>query len=298
MEFKGVYTAIVTPFKGNGLNPLVDWDAYEGLIQMQNEAKVGIVPCGTTGESPTLSHEEHNKVIEVTIEKSKTPVIAGTGSNCTWEAVEMTRHAMDAGAHATLQVAPYYNKPSQEGFFRHFGTIAEKADIPMVIYNIPGRTGKLVEPETIARLAKEYSNIVAVKEATGNSEIFRKTRELCPGIAILSGDDNKTYELMKNYKGSGVISVASNVIPKRMKDFIDLGLEGKWEQMEKEGKTLDPFFKTLFIDTNPIPAKEMLFLMGKIRKGYRLPMCETSEKNSEEIKRVMGEFRLLETKKK
>ncbi|MEM3399531.1 MAG: 4-hydroxy-tetrahydrodipicolinate synthase [Candidatus Micrarchaeia archaeon] len=295
VELKGVYTAIITPFKGTGVRSRIDWDALARLVDFQNEGGVaGIVPCGTTGESPTLSHEEHNKVIEEVIERAKGQVIAGTGSNCTWEAIAMSKHAADAGATATLQVCPYYNKPSQEGLFRHFGAIAEAVDIPHVLYNIPGRTSRLIEPETIARLMNEYSNIIGVKEATGNEEVWKKTRQLCGDkFIILSGDDNKTYTLMRNYGCLGVISVASNIAPRMMVDFIKLGLDGNWPAMEAENARLSKLFEVLFIDTNPIPVKEAAKMMGLCGSGMRLPMCETSKENREKIRSVISEYGLI-----
>jgi len=283
---KGCFTALVTPFQGSGVNPPVDYDAFKRLVELQNEGRTaGIVPCGTTGESPTLSHEEHNKLVSLSVEACKGFVIAGTGSNCTREAITMTKHAADAGAHASLQVCPYYNKPNQEGLFRHFAAIAEAADIPMVLYNIPGRSGREIAPETMARLASEYSNVVAVKEASGKEETWKKIRETCPKeFTILSGNDNETLKMMKDYGAAGVISVASNVIPGRITDFVSLGLEKRFAEMEKEGARLEDFFEKLFIDTNPIMAKTALGLLDLPSGGFRLPMCETSVENVEKMR--------------
>ncbi len=289
MIFEGCFTAIVTPFTGTGSGPPVDWRGYKRLVEFQNENGIdGIVACGTTGESPTLSHKEHNRVIEVTVENSGCIVIAGTGSNCTWEAMEMTEHAADIGADASLQVAPYYNKPSQEGLFRHFGAIAEASDIPLILYNVPGRTSKEIAPETMARLADEYSNVVGVKEASGKEEVWKGIREVCDSdFQIISGNDGDTFHLMKDYKGCGVISVASNAIPKRMAEFVKLGIGGNFLDMDRENKALNEFFDVLFIDSNPIPVKEALNILGLPGGGYRFPLCETSAENKKSISDVL-----------
>lgn len=289
MIFEGCFTAIVTPFVGTGAKTSVDRRGYKKLVEFQNENGIdGIVACGTTGESPTLSHKEHDKVIEDTVANSSCTVIAGTGSNSTWEAIEMTEHAEDAGADASLQVTPYYNKPSQEGLFRHFGAIAEAVDIPIILYNVPGRTSKEIAPETMARLAEEYSNVVAVKEASGKEEVWKGVREVCSSeFQIISGNDGDTLPLMRDYKGTGVISVASNVIPKRMAEFVKLGLDGNFQAMGKEDEALNAFFDVLFIDTNPVPVKEALNMLGLPGGGYRFPLCETTEENRGRISDVL-----------
>jgi len=290
VKLKGCFTAIVTPFKGSGVNPPIDYAAFKRLIGLQNEGRVaGIVPCGTTGESPTLSHEEQNKLIEASVEASDGTVIAGTGSNCTREAIEMTRRAADAGAHASLQVCPYYNKPNQEGLFRHFSAIAEAADIPMVLYNIPGRSGREIAPGTMARLAAEHSNVAAVKEASGKEEVWKAIREACPkDFVILSGNDGETLRLMKGYGAAGAVSVASNVIPGRMREFVRLGTRGKFADMRREDGALQDFFKTLFIDTNPIMVKTALETLGLLGGGFRLPLCETGGENAEKMERCLA----------
>lgn len=296
MNFEGCFTAIVTPFNGTGSKPPIDWEAYESLLEFQDSNGIdGIVACGTTGESPTLSHAEHCRVIEKTVEYSKSIVIAGTGSNSTWEAIELTKEAADVGAHASLQVCPYYNKPSQEGLFRHFGAIAETADLPMILYNIPGRTSREIAPETMARLAEEYSNIVGVKEATGKPEVWKEIREKCGNdFIILSGNDGDTYELMRNYGAKGVVSVASNIIPAEMVAFTRLGLEKKFDEMERENNRLKELFDVMFIDTNPIPVKEVMNRMGLRVGGFRLPMCETSSSKREKLFEVVKKYNLLE----
>ena len=295
MKFEGCFTAIVTPFKGTGCKPPIYWEAYEGLLEFQDENGIdGIVACGTTGESPTLSHTEHCKVIEKTVEHSKALVMAGTGSNSTWEAVELTKEAANVGAHASLQVCPYYNKPSQEGLYRHFAAIAEAADLPMVLYNIPGRTSREIAPETMARLAEEYSGVIGVKEATGNPEVWKRIREECgKDFLILSGNDGDTYPLMREYGARGVVSVASNIIPSEMVSFTRLGLDGRFEEMEREHEYLTELFDVMFIDTNPIPVKETMNRMGIAAGGYRLPMCEMSPEKKEKLFEVLGKYGLL-----
>lgn len=296
MKFEGCFTAIVTPFKGTGCKPPIDWDAYKRLLESQDRHGIdGIVACGTTGESPTLSHAEHCRVIEKTVEHSKALVIAGTGSNSTWEAVELTKEAANVGAHASLQVCPYYNKPSQEGLFRHFATIADAADLPMILYNIPGRTSREIAPETMARLAEEYSSVIGVKEATGKPAVWREIRERCgKDFLILSGNDGDTYELMRGYGARGVVSVASNIIPAEMVAFTRLGLEGRFEEMKKESSRLSELFDVMFIDTNPIPVKEAMNRLGIKVGGYRLPMCRTSTERREELFKVLDKYGLLE----
>ncbi len=294
--FKGCFTAIVTPFKGTGVKSEVDYEAYKELIEFQDRNNIdGIVACGTTGESPVLSHEEHNKVIEFTVEHAKSIVIAGTGSNCTWEALELTKHAFDVGAHATLQVVPYYNKPNQEGLYRHFATIAEKVDMPIILYNIPARSCVALSPETMAKLKEEFSNIIGVKEASGNREVWEKIRELCgKDFLILSGNDSDTYTLMKDFGAKGVISVASNIIPKRMHDFVELGLKGDFKRMKEEHESLKELFEVLFIDTNPIPVKEAMNMLGLNAGGFRYPLVETSKEKRERIKEVLRNLGLLD----
>jgi 4-hydroxy-tetrahydrodipicolinate synthase len=290
MILEGCFTAIVTPFVGTGTRVPVDWKGYARLVEFQNENGIdGIVACGTTGESPTLSHSEHNKVIEKTVEGSSCIVIAGTGSNSTWEAIEMTEHAADVGADASLQVTPYYNKPSQEGLYNHFGAIAGAVDLPMILYNVPGRTSKEIEPETMARLADEYSNIVAVKEASGSEEVWQGIRKACKkDFQIISGNDADTLPLMRRYGGTGVISVASNVIPRRMTDFVKLGIGNDFIEMEAEQNALREFFDVLFIDTNPVPVKDAMNVLGLPAGGYRYPLCETAKENKKMIYEVLS----------
>ena len=291
--FKGAMTAIVTPFTEKGS---IDEEALRKLVEFQIKNRIdGLVPCGTTGESPTLDYDEHEKVIEIVIDaaKGKVPVIAGTGSNSAKEAIEMTRHAADAGASASLQVCPYYNKPTQEGLYRHFSAIANAVDIPIVIYNIQGRTGVNIETSTLARLAKEHSNIVGVKEASGNvSQIMEVINDLPKGFDVLSGDDNLTLPLMA-LGGKGVISVASNIIPREMHDMCEFALKGNLEKARQIHYRLLPLFKGIFIETNPIPIKAALAMKGMIKEAYRLPMCEMKAENREKLRKILADLKIL-----
>jgi len=290
--FQGVFTALVTPFNEDksineeDLKKLVDFNIENGVS--------GIVPMGTTGESPTLNHDEHIQAIEIVCKhvNKRVPVIAGTGSNSTREALFLTSRAKDLGADASLQVAPYYNKPTQEGFYRHFKAIADEVDLPMIIYNIPGRTGKNIETDTIARLA-EHPNIIGVKEASGSlpqmMDVIYRTPD---NFIVLSGDDNLTLPLMAA-GGKGVISVASNIIPGRMSALVRAGLNGNFEEMRKLHYELLPFFKVEFIETNPIPIKTALAIKGMIKEVFRLPMCEMSGENKKKLKIVLKSLRII-----
>jgi 4-hydroxy-tetrahydrodipicolinate synthase len=291
--FKGAITAIVTPFKED---ESLDEEALRGLVKFQIENKIdGIVPCGTTGESPTLDHEEHHKVIEIVIDevKGKVPVIAGTGSNSTAEAVNLTKKAADVGANASLQVCPYYNKPTQEGLFRHFSAIAKAVDIPIVVYNIKGRTGINMETATLARLAKEHSNIVAVKEASGDINQMKDVLNTLPKeFDVLSGDDKMTIPLMEA-GGKGVISVASNIIPNKVHELTQYALNGDLKKAKEMHNKLLPLFDGLFIETNPLPIKAALAMKGMIKEVYRLPMCEMKLENKEKLKKILEDSKIL-----
>lgn len=277
MNLRGVFTAIVTPFNRDGS---LDEFAFRGLIDEQIQAGVsGIVPCGTTGESPTLSHEEHERVIDITIEEvgKQIPVIAGTGSNSTDEAIRLSKHAAEAGADAVLLVNPYYNKPTQKGLFLHFKSIADAVSIPCVLYNIQGRTGVNLETETLLALAEECDNIVAVKEASGNLSQMKEVIDRAPrGFRVLSGDDAITADLLK-FGGDGVISVASNLIPEKIVLMVEAGLKGDWDIADKLNNDLGPLFTALFVETNPIPVKTALAMTGHIEEVFRLPLCELSK---------------------
>ncbi len=276
MNLQGVFTAIVTPFDRDGN---LDEAAFRRLIDEQIAGGVsGLVPCGTTGESPTLSHEEHDRVIALTIEQAakRVPVIAGTGSNSTAEAVRLSTHAMEAGADAVLLVNPYYNKPTQRGLFLHFKAVADAVSIPCVLYNIQGRTAVNLETDTLVALADACSNIAAVKEASGNLAQMRSVIERTDGdFRVLSGDDNMTLELIKA-GGHGVISVASNLVPEKMVALTNAALAGDFEAAGALNDELKELFQAMFIETNPIPVKTALAMMGKIEESFRLPMCELS----------------------
>ena len=291
--FKGAITAIVTPFKED---ESLDLDALGRLVEFQIKNNIdGIVPCGTTGESPTLDYEEHEKVIQTVIDAAngRVPIIAGTGSNSTREAIEMTKKAADAGADASLQVCPYYNKPTQEGLFRHFSAIARAVDIPIIVYNIKGRTGVNMETPTLARLAKEHSSIVGVKEASGDINQMQDVLNTLPKeFDVLSGDDNMTFPLMK-LGGKGVISVASNIIPNEIHQLTQYALKGDFKKAEEMHNKLMPLFKGIFIETNPIPIKAALAMKGFIEESYRLPMCEMQAENKEKLKKTLQELKLI-----
>jgi 4-hydroxy-tetrahydrodipicolinate synthase len=290
--FKGVFTALVTPFTESGD---LDEQALRDLVDFQIENKVhGLVPMGTTGESPTVSHEEHNKIIDIVIDQTRdrVPVIAGAGSNSTAEAIRLTKHAKQAGAAATLQVAPYYNKPTQEGFHRHFLAIADEVDLPLIVYNIPGRSGKNIENSTTLKLA-QHKNIVGVKEASGDiSQIMDLILHKPDDFCVLSGDDNLIFSIMA-LGGHGVISVASNLVPQKMSAFVELALQGNWVEARKAHFELLPLFKAIFIETNPIPIKAALALKGMLQEHYRLPMCPMQPDNKNKLKRVLQELGLL-----
>ncbi len=271
--FEGAYTAIVTPFNRNGA---VDFGKLRELIEIQVKNGIdGIVPVGTTGESPTLDVEEHEKVIEVSIEaaQKRMKVIAGTGANSTREALELTRHAIQAGADGTLQVTPYYNKPSQAGLIKHFSAVADLG-LPTVLYNIPGRTGREIEVGTVVELSK-HPKIVAVKEAGGSVDRVSAIVTRCK-IEVLSGDDSLTLPMMA-VGGVGVISVASNVAPKAVADMVHAALKGNWSEARTLHQKYYRLFTDLFLDTNPVPVKAALAMMGLIEETYRLPLCEMGE---------------------
>ncbi len=284
MKIQGLYTALVTPFR----NGAVDYDKLTRLVEMQIAAGVdGISPVGTTGESPTLSFEEHERVIATVVQlvNGRCKVLAGSGANSTAEALHLTRHAKSDGADFSLQVAPYYNKPTQEGLYRHFATIADSCDIPIVIYNVPGRSGVAVSAETIARLSKNC-NVAGVKEASGSVDRVSEILDLCD-IPVLSGDDALTVPMM-SVGAVGVVSVASNVIPKEMKQLVDLCAAGDYGLASAMHRKLYRFFKGMFIETNPIPVKAAMAMRGLIEEEYRLPLCPLSDKNRETLQQILA----------
>ncbi|MCS7205099.1 MAG: 4-hydroxy-tetrahydrodipicolinate synthase [Leptospiraceae bacterium] len=287
MKFQGVFTAIITPFTKDGSQ--VDYDAYARLLEKQMEAGVaGVVPCGTTGESPTLSHKEHIEVIKKTVEivKNRALVIAGTGSNSTREAIELTEEACKYGVNAVMLVSPYYNKPTQDGLYRHFKAIAEVSSVPVILYNIKGRTAVNIEPETFVRLS-EIPNIVAVKEASGDLNQMAKILHYTKGkIALLSGDDNLIPAVM-GIGGVGVISVTSNIYPKRMVRMMDYYLSGQFDKANQMFYELFDFMNAMFWETNPIPVKTAAGILGLCEPTLRLPLSEMSPDKVEKLKEVI-----------
>lgn len=307
-KLHGCLTAIVTPFKKDGA---VDFDGLAALVEEQIAAGVeGLVPCGTTGESPTLTHEEHRDVIRRTVEaaRRRVAVVAGCGSNATEEALSLTRYAAEVGADATLQVVPYYNKPSPGGLYRHFEALARATPLPVVLYNIPGRTGVNMTPQTVARLAR-LETIVAIKEASGSldqtSEIMELTRErervdsdpspegegLCE-IDVFSGDDSLTLPLLA-IGAVGVISVASNVAPREVAALCDDFRRGHWAEALAMHRRLFPLVKALFVETNPVPVKAALALLGRGNGEVRLPLAPLEEKSLARVREALVKFGLL-----
>jgi len=290
--FKGSMVAIVTPFKKGK----VDEKRLAGLVEFHvKDGTSAIVPCGTTGESATLSYEEHERVIGVVIEAAdkKVPVIAGSGANNTDEAIMLTRYSKKAGADASLQITPYYNKPTQEGIYRHFKKIAEEIDIPIIVYNIASRTGVNITPGTMQRLSK-IRNIVGVKEASGDLNQMSMIYALCgEGFDLISGDDSLSLAVLA-IGGTGVISVVANIVPKDTAEMIRLFKEGDMEGARRLHYKLLPLVKAMFIETNPIPVKTAMALMGMIdESSLRLPMCEMSEGNLSKLKKALKDYRLL-----
>jgi 4-hydroxy-tetrahydrodipicolinate synthase len=290
--FQGALVAIVTPFKDGR----VDEAAFRELIEFQIENGTnGIVPCGTTGESATLSCEEHGRVIEIAVEQAakRVPVIAGTGSNNTEEAIALTMHAKKAGADAVLMISPYYNKPTQEGLFLHFEKVAKTVDIPIILYNIAARTAVNIDPETIARLSR-IDNIVGIKEASGSMKQVTDVIAQCgDDFTVLSGEDFLTFPIMC-VGGKGVISVVSNVAPRGMADLCNLFFEGRFEDAQKLYYRLLPLCHTLFIETNPAPVKTALAMMNRIGSDeVRLPLAPMSETNKQRLKKVLEDQGLV-----
>jgi 4-hydroxy-tetrahydrodipicolinate synthase len=281
--FTGTYTAIVTPFK----NGRIDEAALERLIKKQIQGGIdGIVPVGTTGESPTVDYEEHVHIIALAMKfaAGKVKVLAGTGANSTSEAVYLTREAEKLGAHGSLQVAPYYNKPSQEGLFQHFREIARQTQLPLVLYSIPGRCGVEIGVETVRRLAQECKNVVGIKEAGGSCDRVSQLRAaLGPRFEILSGDDSLTLPFMA-VGAQGVISVVSNVAPREVSRMVKAFAAGQSRKALQLHQKLFPLFKDLFIETNPVPVKAALAMMGVIEEEYRLPLVPLSPKNRETLR--------------
>jgi len=289
--FSGSIVALVTPFK----NGKIDWQSLEGLVEfhIQNGTN-GIVPCGTTGESATLDHAEHHDVIKAVVKavKKRVPVIAGTGSNSTQEAIELTIGAERAGADGALLISPYYNRPMQEGIYQHYKAVAACVGIPLIVYNIPARTGSKIEPETLARLS-EIKNVAGVKEATGSVDQAIDVIRLCgERLAVYSGEDSLAYSLM-SLGGKGVISTVANIAPKAMAELAGACLKRDWEKGRELQLRLIPLIRAVFIETNPIPSKTALGLMGKCSDELRLPLTPMAEGNVKKLRQAMSDFGLL-----
>ena len=289
--FTGSIVAIVTPFR----NGRVDERALGDLIEFQIASGTdGIVPCGTTGESATLSHTEHDRVVAFTVEavRRRVPVIAGTGSNSTEEAIALTRHAKQAGADGALLITPYYNKPMQEGLFRHYKAVAEAVDLPIVLYNIPGRTGVNMSPATVARLTS-VRNVVAIKEGGGSLQQVSEIIKACGDrMTVLSGDDALTLPMLA-VGAKGVITVTANIAPAEMAAMLDVFAAGKLDEARRLHYKLFPLFAALFFETNPIPVKEALALMGKIDGELRLPLSPMAPDTREKLARALKEYGLI-----
>jgi len=289
--FSGAIVAIVTPFKDGK----VDEGAFRDLIKFQiDEGISGIVPCGTTGESATLTHKEHERVIDITMETAggRVPVIAGTGSNSTDEAISLTRHAKSFGVDAVLLITPYYNKPTQKGLYNHYKAIAAACDIPQILYNVPGRTGLDMSAQTVVELSK-IDNIVGIKEASGN---LMKCAQIIKGAAddfvLLSGEDGLTLPIL-SLGGKGAISVTANVLPKMMSAMIKKWLEGDIDASRKLHYELLDMHNAMFIETNPIPAKTALAMMGKIKEEFKLPLCRMSDSNRDKLAGVLRSYKCI-----
>ena len=290
--FTGSMVALVTPFKAGK----VDWGSFENLIEFHIENGThGIVPCGTTGESATLSHREHAEVVAAAVKavNRRIPVVAGTGSNSTEEAVRLTREAEEAGAEGALMISPYYNRPTQEGIYQHYKTVASAVRLPIIVYNIPGRTGSKIEPETLARLA-EIENIAGVKEATGSVDQAIDVIRLCGDrLAVYSGEDSLTFSLMA-LGGKGVISTVANIAPRPMADLAEACLAGEWEKGRALQLKLIPLIRSVFLETNPIPVKTALGLMGRCAPELRLPLTPMAEGNVKKLRSALIDFGLMD----
>lgn len=292
-KFQGTATAIITPFKKDGS---LDEAALRKFVEFQIKGGVdALVPLGTTGENPTVTKEEHERILEIVIEQARgrVKIFAGAGSNSTAEAIEKARVAKRVGADAALVVGPYYNKPTQEGYFRHFQAIAEAVDIPIIVYNVPGRTGGNIEAATVLRMAEEIPNVVMLKEACGNMmQIMEVAQHKPKNFSLLSGDDAYALPLIA-VGGDGCISVVANEVPKEFSTLIRYCLSGKWEKARALHYKLLPLMNVNFIESNPIPVKTALAMMGLIEESFRLPLCPISEKNREKVRQVLYSLKLI-----
>ena len=291
-RFQGSFVAMVTPFR----NGKVDEAKLKELVELHiANGTDGLIPCGTTGEAPSLSHDEHHRVVEVVVEaaRGRIKVVPGTGSYSTSDAIEMTKHAERAGAAGALVVNPYYNKPTQEGLYRHFRAVAESVAIPILVYNIQSRTAVNVETATLARLVRDVKNIVGVKEASGSLDQMSQVIAACgPDFSVLSGDDNITLPLLA-IGGSGVVSVIANIVPRETADLVHAALEGDWKRARDLHYRLFPLARAAFLETNPIPIKEMMAMAGMLEPEFRLPMCRMSDANREKLREIIKPYGLI-----
>lgn len=290
---KGSIVALITPFDEDGS---ILWDKLDYLISWHIERETdAILVCGTTGESATLTHEEHKKIITFAVEKAqgKVPIVAGCGSNSTHEALELTQHAKDVGVNYALIITPYYNKPTQEGMYLHYKTIAESVDIPIIIYNVPSRTGINIFPQTVSRLYKDFSNIIGIKEASGSLDQITKLMTLVDkDFLLLSGSDELTLPIL-SVGGKGVISVVANILPYEMHELVSSFLEGDFEKAKEMQLYMYELIKALFMETNPIPVKTALEEMGMIKFSVRLPLCRMRDDNLVKFREVLKKYNLI-----
>jgi 4-hydroxy-tetrahydrodipicolinate synthase len=290
--FTGSFVALVTPFR----NGQVDEAKLRELVEMHATSGTdGLVPCGTTGEAPTLSHDEHRRVIEIVVDanRKRMKILPGTGVYSTRDAIELTKMAEKAGADGALVVSPYYNKPTQEGLYRHFRAVAESVAIPIVVYNIQSRTAVNIETVTLSRLVKDVKNIRGVKEASGSLDQMSQVIAACgPGFAVLSGDDNITLPLMA-VGGHGVISVIANIVPRETADMVHAALDGDFKRARELHHRLFPLARAAFLETNPIPIKEAMAMAGMLEPEFRLPMCRMSEANRETLRGIVRHYGLV-----
>jgi 4-hydroxy-tetrahydrodipicolinate synthase len=287
--FQGSIVAMVTPFR----NGKIDEPKVKELVDLHvKNGTDAIVPCGTTGESPTLSHAEHRHMIELTVAAAagRIPIIAGTGSNATAEAIDLTKHAEHAGANGALVVNPYYNKPTQEGLYQHFRAVAEATALPILVYNIQGRTAVNIETDTMARLARDCATIVGVKEASGSLDQMSQVILACgPDFSVLSGDDNITLPLLA-IGGRGVISVIANIVPRECSEMVHAALDGDWKRARELHYKLFPLARAAFLETNPIPIKEAMAMAGMLEPEFRLPMCRMGDTNREKLRAILTTY--------
>ena len=291
-RFQGSFVAMVTPFRSGA----VDEAKLRELVELHVAGGTdGLIPCGTTGESPTLSHDEHRRVVDVVLEaaRGRIQVVAGTGSNSTAEAIDLTRHAERSGAAGALVVNPYYNKPTQEGLYRHFRAVAESVAIPILVYNIQSRTAVNVETPTLERLVRDVRNVAGVKEASGSLDQMSQVIAACgPDFSVLSGDDNVTLPLMA-IGGHGVVSVIANILPKETAEMVHAALDGDWKRARELHYRLFPMARAAFLETNPIPIKEAMAMAGMLEPEFRLPMCRMSDANRERLRAVLTQYALV-----